>query len=180
MKKLCRNSNLMNSVILSPKSQYQTLKTQAVNINNSRLVTRITCTPRRRLSMRRYVCPLSRAALKFLNESAGKMAETRSHSWFLASGLFLWPACGASVRSVDAHMCHDVQGINIYSKQRERKPPYHARRNESLIHKHKLSMHIHIPPRRLSRHVLIRLQVRSSGIRGRHAICAAAANIPTL
>lgn len=84
----------------------------------------------------------SRAEGKILNESGQKLGAKQSHSWFLASNLFTRPPCCASGPSVDAHMCCDGQEISIYSKQRE-KTPYHAHWNESLIHKHKLSAHIH-------------------------------------
>lgn len=110
------------------------------------LVTLIMCMRKQRLNMRRYLCgkaSLSRAELKFLNESAQEMAEKQSHSWFLASELFLWPACCASVLSVDARMCHDVHGISIYSKQRKRENPRITHGEMKVQFKHKLSAHIH-------------------------------------
>lgn len=79
-----------------------------------------------------YIWPLfsvcsSRAEEKIINESRRQLAAKQSHSWFLATNLFVWS--GHCLPLMHTHTHTHVEGISIYSEQteREREKPHISR-----------------------------------------------------
>lgn len=100
--------------------------------------------------------------VKFCNESGRNWQQNKviHGSWRLIS--IRSPHC-ASVLSIDAHMCCDVQGISMYSKRREN-PPRITHTQMKAQFTNTSCRHTFIFFWRLICHVLIHIQVHSSRI----------------
>lgn len=64
---------------------------------------------------------VSRAKEKIINEPRNKLAAKQSHSWFLASNLFMWPAA-VCLCCPQMHTCAVVFKGLAFILSRERKP----------------------------------------------------------